>query len=222
MKMKKNAAILSGKLILDDEDLYWAVQWTWTIPKNQDGYAFRLVDHKAVLLHREIAKRANPEAEYAPEVDHKDGNKLNNRRSNLRPCTHAENMRNMQLKITNTSGYKGVCWSKRGQYWISYITVDYKTISLGCFDRKEDAAWAYNQAAVKHFGEFARLNEVPDWADGSSVRSRNTSGCRGVHFDKLRNVWVAAVYFNKKKHYLGSFGTVEEAQAKYLEHKPVK
>lgn len=89
-------------------------------------------------------------------VDHKDGDGLNNRRANLRPCTHAQNMFNRRLPRNNRSGFKGVYWHKNR--WYAKIQVDRKNIHLGAFTDVEQAAHAYDRAARIHFGEFARLN----------------------------------------------------------------
>ena len=109
------------------------------------------------LLHRLIL---NPAVEEC--VDHIDGNGLNNCRSNLRICTRAQNQRNMRAFKTNKSGYKGVD-ARRGGYRAS-IQDDGKRVYLGHFHTAEAAAFAYNQAAIARYGEFANLNEVPSEA----------------------------------------------------------
>lgn len=94
------------------------------------------------------------------EIDHKDRNPLNNKIENLRVCTHRDNNRNLSLSKLNTSGYKGVSWSKTMNKWESRIKCNNKNIILGYYDKKEDAALAYNEGAVKYFGEFASLNTI--------------------------------------------------------------
>jgi len=94
-------------------------------------------------------------------VDHINGDGLDNRRSNLRPTTHADNMRNRRiLGANNTSGYKGVSRDSRvaAKPWCASITVDRRHVYLGLFADPADAARAYDAAALHHFGEFARLN----------------------------------------------------------------
>lgn len=93
------------------------------------------------------------------QVDHIDGNTLDNRKLNLRPCTSAQNSRNYPSP-KGTSKYKGVSWSKDVKKWRADIAVDYREIYLGLFINEANAARAYNEAAEKHFGEFAYLNEV--------------------------------------------------------------
>jgi len=89
-------------------------------------------------------------------IDHINQNKLNNRRNNLRVCSRSENGANRSIPKTNTSGYKGVYRIKNK--WMAQIGIKNKSIYLGCFDEKVDAAIAYDTAATKAFGAFARLN----------------------------------------------------------------
>lgn len=92
-------------------------------------------------------------------VDHADGNPLNNCRSNLRICTKKENCKNMSKHVDNTSGYKGV-YKSHGTRWYAKIRSNGKTINLGYFSNREDAALAYNAGAIKYHGEFAKLNHL--------------------------------------------------------------
>lgn len=89
-------------------------------------------------------------------VDHINGNGLDNRRSNLRICTHAENMRNRKTHSNNKSGYKGVYFDKDGSRWRAQIRAEGKKHSLGSFDTPEKAYEAYLSASKELHGEFAR------------------------------------------------------------------
>ncbi len=89
-------------------------------------------------------------------IDHRDGNGLNNLRSNLRICSQAENNRNVRKRRTNTSGYKGVDFHQ-GKYR-ARIRTNGKRLYLGYHDNAEDAARAYDEAALKYHGEFAQIN----------------------------------------------------------------
>lgn len=105
-------------------------------------------------MHREILGLKKGEI-----GDHKDGDGLNNQRSNLRKCTHSENLRNAKKRRgSHSSHYKGVtrCRNK----WRAVIKVDQKKYSLGNFTTEKEAALAYNVAATKYFGCFAYLNLV--------------------------------------------------------------
>lgn len=96
----------------------------------------------------------------AEEIDHHDGDGLNNRRSNLRPCTHTQNMQNMNHTV-NQTGFKGVAIEKRRgrrDRWVAQIRVNGKHMRLGRFKTPEAAASAYNAAALRFFGNFAKPN----------------------------------------------------------------
>lgn len=94
-------------------------------------------------------------------VDHIDGDKLNNRKENLRICTCAENARNRPIQPNNTSGYKGVQLIKSTGKFLAIISINRNQIRLGYYETAIDAAMAYNKAAIKYHGEFAKLNEIP-------------------------------------------------------------
>lgn len=94
----------------------------------------------------------------ALEIDHANGNRSDNRISNLRLATRVQQGQNKSIQRNNTSGFKGVCWFKPRKKWKAEIQVNRKSVHLGYFDNPEDAAGAYRQAALKHFGDFARLS----------------------------------------------------------------
>ncbi len=110
-------------------------------------------------MHDVVAKRVGKRLK-GRVTDHRNEKKLDNRRSNLRAATTSQNRGNEGLRKNNTSGYKGVSWSEWAGKWMARIRVNYKHIHLGYFKWKTDAARAYNKAARKHFGRFAKLNKV--------------------------------------------------------------
>ena len=156
----KEIQLTKGKVALvDDADFEWLNQWKWTA--NEVGrryYAIRrdwsFPKGKTILMHRLITGASK---EFV--VDHIDGNTLNNRRSNLRVCSNAQNLANSRTDwTTNKAGYKGVCWKKKERKYSAQITVNYTAIHLGYFTDPIEAAKAYDKAARKHFGEFAKTN----------------------------------------------------------------
>lgn len=91
------------------------------------------------------------------EVDHRDGDGLNNRRSNLRPATSAQQNYNQRIRRDNKSGYRGVSWYEPTQKWVVHIQMNGKAKYLGYFRCVTAAALAYAKAAAKLHGEFRRL-----------------------------------------------------------------
>jgi hypothetical protein len=116
---------------------------------------------RTLLAHRVIWKMVTGD-EPPPFVDHKDTDKLNNRFSNLRPATKQQNAFNTGVSSKNNTGFKGVSYDRqRGKYY-ACIRVNGKSKSLGRFDSAEQAGQAYQQAAQRAHGEFARYdNENP-------------------------------------------------------------
>lgn len=112
-----------------------------------------------ILMHRLIMDIQNISF---PLVDHVNQDGLDNRRSNLRLCTYAENMRNRSRRRNSTCKYKGVVYHKhkKTRPYEASLVYGGKRKSLGCFSSQKMAALVYNVEAIINFGEFARLNEV--------------------------------------------------------------
>ena len=148
--------------LIDDEDCAILKQGSYCAVKKASGfYARRNATKKdiacgspsKVYLHREIMRAIKGEF-----VDHINGNTLDNRKENLRICSSKQNSRNSKKNKNNSSGFKGVAWHKSKKVWVAYIKVDYKNKHLGVYNTPENAAKAYDEAAKKYFGEFAKLN----------------------------------------------------------------
>lgn len=138
--------------LIDDEDyaavskFKWHAQWS-----RRTFYAKRRDGDKHVALHQILIPGVL-------QIDHRDGNGLNNQRSNLRSATAGENSRNRGPNKNNASGWKGVSWYKAGRKWRATIYVQGKNRLLGSFDDSVEAAKAYDAAARELHGQFARLN----------------------------------------------------------------
>lgn len=122
-------------------------------PRRRAVYARAWIDGENVNMHSLLC----PDWAW---VDHADGDGLNNCRRNLRDGTGFRNSANRELASNNTSGYKGVDWNKKNEKWRATITANGKQIHLGYFGTPEEAADAYDQAAVHHFGEYAKTNAM--------------------------------------------------------------
>ena len=150
--------LTKGKFaIVDAEDFEWLNQWKWHF---EGRYAFRKkwfshTEGVSLPMHKEILKKHGIEID-EKETDHINGNGLDNRKGNLRACTHAENMRNMKkTKLKGISFREGL-----KKPWRARLMKDYKEIQIGYFETKEEAAKAYNEAIKGHFGEFASFNQI--------------------------------------------------------------
>ncbi|WP_411706281.1 AP2 domain-containing protein [Edaphovirga cremea] len=99
------------------------------------------------------------------EVDHRNENKLDCRKENLREATHQQNNFNKVANSNNKSGYKGVSFYRASNKWQASIKVNGRSKHLGHHETPEKAALAYNQAASKYFGEFAYLNNIIEVLD---------------------------------------------------------
>jgi hypothetical protein len=145
-----------GKVtIVDAADYDFLMQWKWYC--STLGYAVRMMEkakpRKIVWMHRVIMQTPK-----GMETDHINTDRLDNRRSNLRVCTLAENQRNKKKKQGLSSRYKGVSWIKRDCVWRAQIEKNNNNKHIGNFSTEIEAALAYDNAAKEHFGEFANIN----------------------------------------------------------------
>lgn len=159
--MKEIQITQGNKAVINDDDFdkvsryKWysvtPVKCTWqryAAAKNYPDGGF-----KTILMHRLIMN-----APKGVVVDHKDGNGLNNQRSNLRLCTDTQNKHNCRLSSTNKSGYRGVSFHDKTKKFRAYISKNNKTIHLGLYETSEDAARARDKICEELRGEFAVLN----------------------------------------------------------------
>jgi hypothetical protein len=150
--------LTQGKVaLIDDEDYELIAPYKWCAADVGGGYWYALRSASRAkggtrLMHRLILGITDR----ATEVDHINGDGLDNRRGNLRPATRSENQRNSRLRSDNTSGYKGV--SLCGKRWQASIRLHGTLYNVGSFDNPYEAALAYDTKARELHGEFARLN----------------------------------------------------------------
>jgi hypothetical protein len=143
--------------LIDLDDYIRVDQYSWSYHKS--GYACAKVNSKHTKLHRFILQL---EVGDKRSVDHINGDKLDNRKSNLRICTHSQNTKNRSPNTNGKSTYKGVDYQKRTSTWRARIRVDYKHIYLGDYRTELEAALAYNKAAKEYHGDYAKLNEIKE------------------------------------------------------------
>lgn len=153
----KKIPLTQGKFALvDDEDYEDLSKLKWHISGR--GYASRQSPRengrqRVVFMHRVILGLKHGDG---VDCDHINGDRLDNRRANLRPCTRAENMRNVKRRSDNRSGFKGVHWRKDKCQWAASIRVNYRPVHLGYFKSAEEAYEVYCLAADILHGQFAK------------------------------------------------------------------
>lgn len=151
--------------MVDDEDHEWLSQHKWHVQDGRLVYAGRKLGGYALLMHRKIMGLERGDKR---QVDHINGNGLDNRKENLRICTHIENCRNSRKSKRGASMFKGVslrapnkwkAWKGYdGPVWYARVYAEGITYSAGYHKSEEAAARAYDAKARELFGEFARTN----------------------------------------------------------------
>lgn len=160
--MSKFITLTRGQVTeVADEDFDWLIQYKWhtNFCKNYaDGgkfVALRQDKGKTVRMHRAIMEKiVGRRLDKLEFVDHIDRNPLNNCRDNLRIVNASQNRMNSLTPSNNSSGYRGVSFSKRHKKWKAEITVGKERLFLGYFDTPALAGKAYEIVAVEHFGEY--------------------------------------------------------------------
>jgi len=159
IKSKTHGEII---FLVDDEDYIKILKYKWHVYPSRITNSFYIRTdsrnndkHETILLHRLIMN-----APKNLKVDHINHNTLDNRKCNLRICTHSENQRNQKIRKGLSSKYKGVHIKKGETKYTAQIKVNGKQIGLGKYINERDAAIAYNEAAIKYHKEFANINNV--------------------------------------------------------------
>lgn len=148
----------NGQFTLIDDDIYQQIKkYKWRI--SERGYVSRNEmkagrKQKTIYLHKLVCPSTY-------KTDHRNGNKLDNQRNNLRACTQAQNIQGKSIQKNNRSGFKGVYAHSKNGTWIAQINPQGKAVYLGTFHKPLHAAMAYDIAARDLYGEFAKLNFQP-------------------------------------------------------------
>jgi hypothetical protein len=137
--------------VIDPVDAERVLAFSWNL--SSTGYAHRSGGRGS--MHRFIL-----DAPPGWEVDHVNGDTLDNRRSNLRLATHSENMRNSRLSSRNTSGFRGIYRQSDTYRWVARVRVRGATHHIGSFATREEAAAARDRLAQELHGKFVRLNAI--------------------------------------------------------------
>jgi hypothetical protein len=154
--------LTQGKVaIIDDHNIDLILRHTWCAHRHGKKF-YAVTNYRnpetgkiiSLYMHR-LIKGVNDRFTL---VDHRDNCGLNNQEHNLRSCTQAQNLANRGTTRISTSGFKGVTWDKARNKWKTAITSNGKMVNLGRFDNIEDAAKAWDTAAIIHHKEFAFLN----------------------------------------------------------------
>lgn len=156
----KKIKLTQGKIALaDDEDYEKLNRYKWCAIKGRyTFYAQRSCISKGKANTIKMVHSILPPPP-GMEIDHKDGNGCNNQRDNIRICNRSQNQANSSSYI-GFSRHKGIHWCPKDKKWMSRIQVDGQRVYLGYFSSEKEAALVYNAAALKYFGEFARLNTI--------------------------------------------------------------
>ena len=129
-----------ARTMIDENDLGKVKEYKWCLSKH--GYVETKTKGRALKLHQLILGKIK-----GLDIDHRDTNPLNNRKENLRHCTHQQN-------CFNKKNVKGITWVKERKKWLAQICVNYKNINLGYFKKEQDAILARKKGEKKYFKEF--------------------------------------------------------------------
>lgn len=191
--MTKEIPLTQGKVALvDDEDYERLNQFKWFASKN--GKTYYAIRKSKILMHRTII---TPPSGF--EIDHINGNGLDNRRENLRIVSHRENCQNKHIE--KTSKFPGVTWNKQHKKWHAHVRILGKNRYLGSFDDEVEAAKAYLFAC-----------DHPESIPPSHIKS---STYKGVCWNARKKRWRAQITIDGKQVHLGWFSKEEDAHAAY-------
>lgn len=232
IKIKQIKTTDDYEVIVSDED-YDFINDLYSLSISKDGYVYcklksiykniKMGLYSGISIHKLLI---HPDKSgRSINVDHQDGDKLNNCRENLRLCTHAENMRNRRKHKEAESKFKGVNWHKGSKAWQVRMNRNEKRIYIGLFSNEIAAANCYNYYAKIMYKEFAEFNDVPfmgkdEW-ESYQLGKQKSSKYRGV--TKVNKGWIAQIWdkTNKKNLVFSGFDNEIEA-AKFWNQKAIE
>lgn len=173
-----------GHTLISETDLEAVSEYKWCVNKKEAGKktSYVRMPDDSRKLHQFLLGPA-PEGHV---IDHINGDGLDNRRENLRFCTHGENHANEGKRVGGTSAFKGVGFDASREKWHAKITIAGETKNLGRFDTEVAAAWAYDKAAIAAFGPYARTNSQMFLTPRYALQQLGTNWGR----DCYPNIWV--------------------------------
>ena len=160
---------------VDDEDYEYLNKYKWYVRKTKTVgvyYATTCIKVNGKQRSQSMHRIIMGDSSLKPQIDHIDGNGLNNQKHNLRFCTAQENQMNQHKRTYGYSIYKGVSWCKPTEKWIARIMRNGKSYHLGSFNTDTEAAKAYDSFAIKNDGLFARLNLTEIWIINKPIKKR--------------------------------------------------
>jgi len=213
-------------LIIDNSDYPTLIHYTWTLQKGKRDtfYARAFLDTEQKIQVRVHRFLMNPKKH--ERIDHINLNGLDNRRSNLRIVTNSQNLMNSRKPIVNTTGFKGVTYRKRKKLYCARIVKNGKCVGSVMFRDVLQAAQKYNEMAIHHFGEYARINKFTKEQERAlkkgiinplRLRINNKTGYRGVCIDPTNkpSPFTSTIFVSGKNVYLGSYKTAKDAAIAY-------
>lgn len=190
---------LKGRILIPTISKYGYLR----IGLNKEGKSKILSVHQLVA----IAFHKHTPCGHKVVVDHKDFNRQNNHKDNLRIITARENTNLKHIK--SSSIHVGVSWKAKNKKWVAQIWVDAVKIHLGLFDSERKASKAYNEALLMH-NQGKSIQPVID-----KYKVKNSSNYQGVSWHDKANKWLARIWINGKSKYIGTFINEYEAHLAY-------
>ena len=217
---KRNTLQNGMVALVDDEDYERCMNHIWMV--NVVGKGTRLCVRTEMRGTGEVIQlnRFITQCNEGDLITYKDNDPLNCTKENLIAVTKKELSQKRRGDRNATSKYKGVHWRKDSKRWRAIIVVNKKKINLGSFINEDEAAVAYNKAALEYFGEHAYQNRIGEDNSAETFeienqkQARNNNEFRGTNVSKSGN-WYGQIRWKGEMIYLGTFKTREEAARAY-------